>query len=94
MMIQFQIIIEILLLSFSPSLSLYFQESSSYPKHDFAFMGLMDGLSSLMCIIGGAFTSGPAQLTLAQFGIPVSLILASVILKQRYVCINSLIIIE
>lgn len=54
-----------------------------FPKHNFAIMGLMDGLSCLMCFVGGAFTSGPTQLVLGQAVIPVTLIAASVLLGQR-----------
>lgn len=55
----------------------------NFPKYNFAVMGLMDGLLCLMCVVGGAFTSGPAQLVLGQAVIPVTLGLATVILGQR-----------
>lgn len=56
-----------------------------FPQYKFGIMGALDGLTVLMCVVGGAFTSGPAQLVLGQAVMPVTLALATAFLGQRFV---------
>lgn len=57
--------------------------------HKFAVMGLFDGLSGVLMVLGGVHTSGTLQVLLQQGTIPITMIFTSIIAGKRYHLLQS-----
>lgn len=64
------------------------KEMRIFPSWKFAIMGALDAVCGYFVVIGGIYTSGPMQQLLNQAIIPVTMIGAFFILKERYSAIQ------
>jgi drug/metabolite transporter (DMT)-like permease len=55
-----------------------------FPKYKFFIMGALDAMAGLFMLFGGVNTSGSTQALLLQAVIPCTMILAYIVLKERY----------
>lgn len=56
--------------------------------HKFAVMGLFDGLSGILMVLGGVHTSGTFQVLFSQGTIPITMVFSSMVSKKRYHCLQ------